>query len=89
MTECFHEVPDEIYKSAKLDTNGHAKSDSQSAHAESATEEEDAAGPELPPDFEPDIPDDDEGRFFGGGITRDTAGALDFVDKIDQGNAAV
>ncbi|OJD17629.1 hypothetical protein AJ78_02279 [Emergomyces pasteurianus Ep9510] len=77
----------ELYKSAKVGANGDASS-SRAAAAEDALDEEDEAGPELPPDFNPDedIPDDEEGRFFGGGISRDTAGALDFVEKLDQGD---
>lgn len=43
------------------------------------------AGPELPPDEEEQLPDDDdEGRFFGGGITKDTADVMDFIDKQDK-----
>ena len=40
------------------------------------------AGPELPPD-QGDI-DDDEGRFFGGGINNDTADVLDFIDQREK-----
>lgn len=45
-------------------------------------------GPELPPDeeLEPE-PDDEEGRFFGGGITNDTAEILDFMGE--QGDAGM
>ena len=51
---------------------------------ESAENEE--AGPELPPDFDvEDIPDDEEGRFFGGGVTQDTTKALDIIDEREQG----
>ena len=42
------------------------------------------AGPELPPDFEEEVADDEEGRFFGGGITTDTAEVLDFIDDRDK-----
>ncbi|OAX78878.1 hypothetical protein ACJ72_06807 [Emergomyces africanus] len=77
----------EVYKSAKVGANGDASS-RRSAAVEDALDDEDEVGPELPPDFNPDedIPDDEEGRFFGGGISRDTAGALDFVEKLDQGD---
>lgn len=47
------------------------------------------AGPALPPDEPNEIIDDEEGRFFGGGITNDTADVLDFIDKQDQGDDAV
>ncbi|EER25745.1 hypothetical protein D8B26_004153 [Coccidioides posadasii str. Silveira] len=75
--------PNEIYKSAKLDTNG-AASGSRAATVDDA-EDEDIAGPELPPDFgQEDIPDDEEGRFFGGGVTRDTTNALDFIEQQEK-----
>ncbi len=80
---------DEIYKSAKLSANGTAKQDRQATAQEE--EEPDVAGSELPPgeedDQEPD--DDEEGRFFGGGITKDTATVLDFIDERDQDDVAV
>ena len=40
------------------------------------------AGPELPPDE--DGIDDEEGRFFGGGINNDTAEVLDFIEKREK-----
>jgi beta-catenin-like protein 1 len=39
------------------------------------------AGPSLPPDD--DEGDDEEGRFFGGGVTGETAQALDYLDEQD------
>ncbi|KMU91221.1 hypothetical protein CIHG_09033 [Coccidioides immitis H538.4] len=75
--------PNEIYKSAKLDTNG-AASGSRAATVDDA-EDEDIAGPELPPDFgQEDVLDDEEGRFFGGGVTRDTTNALDFIEQQEK-----
>lgn len=48
------------------------------------------AGPELPPDFDTeDIPDDEEGRFFGGGMERQTAQAMQYIDQQDGGDVAV
>lgn len=48
-------------------------------------EDEDVeAGPEMPPDDEVEGPEDEEGRFFGGGITRNTADVLDFMEEQDQ-----
>ena len=53
-------------------------------------DESDFAGPELPPDFEEDVPDDEDGRFFGGGMAKETAQAMDYLDRQDQdGDAAV
>lgn len=42
-----------------------------------------AAGPDLPPDL------DEEGRFFGGGITNDTAEVLDFIDGRERDDLMV
>lgn len=35
------------------------------------------------------MPDDEEGRFFGGGVTRDTTSALDFIDQREKDGVAV
>ncbi|KAI1761946.1 DUF1716-domain-containing protein [Hypoxylon sp. FL1150] len=84
--------PNEIYKSARLSTNGQS-----SRHArvedEAADENDVEAGPAPPPDDEndgdygPDLPPDDDdeegGRFFGGGITAQEKDALDYVDDPD------
>lgn len=45
--------------------------------------------PELLPDQDEGIVDDDEGRFFGGGITKDTAEVLDFIDEQDKDHLRV
>jgi beta-catenin-like protein 1 len=79
---------DQIYKSAKLSTNGHA-----SGRGQATVEDEDdvGAGPSRPPDDEdygPDIPDDEEGRFFGGGITKDEAEILDYMEEQEDANVA-
>ncbi|MCJ1339481.1 hypothetical protein MMC09_004771 [Bachmanniomyces sp. S44760] len=82
-----HKNPNEIYKSAKL--NGIDGIRNGQASVSDETEEDDAeAGPELPPDFEDEAVGDEEGRFFGGGITRDTADVLDFIDERDQDDSA-
>lgn len=47
------------------------------------------AGPELPPDFEEDIPDDEEGRFFGGGMEQKTAQAMQYIDQNEEEEVAV
>lgn len=46
--------------------------------------DEGEAGPELPPDFEEDIPDDEEGRFFGGGMEQKTAQAMEYIDQNEE-----
>lgn len=53
-------------------------------------EEDGEAGPELPPDFEEeDVPDDEGGRFFGGGMERKTAQAMQYIDQQEGKEAAV
>lgn len=47
------------------------------------------AGPELPPDFEEDVPDDEEGRFFGGGMEHKTAQAMEYIDQQEEDEAPV
>ncbi|KAL9000976.1 MAG: hypothetical protein Q9169_000460 [Polycauliona sp. 2 TL-2023] len=42
------------------------------------------AGPALPPEEAEDGIGDEDGRFFGGGITSDTADALNYIDAQDQ-----
>lgn len=59
--------------------------------AEDIDDEDDdvAAGPELPPDLEDEALDDEEGRFFGGGITNDTAEVLDFIEGREKEDLTV
>ncbi len=48
------------------------------------------AGPAAPLDLDDAGPEDDEeGRFFGGGITNGTADILDFMDQQENGEVAV
>jgi hypothetical protein len=81
---------DELYKAAKLEANGDVKSKGKAPMVEDEEEDDGYAGPELPPDFESeDIPDDEEGRFFGGGMERETAQAMNYIDEQDQGGVTV
>ncbi|GES57755.1 DUF1716 domain protein [Aspergillus terreus] len=83
--------PNELYKAAKLEANGDVKSKGKAPMVEDEVDDDGEAGPELPPDFDPeeDVPDDDEeGRFFGGGMDRQTAQAMQYIDQQDQGEAA-
>lgn len=86
-----HNLIDAFYKAAKLDANGDVKGKGKAAAVDDEPEDEsDFAGPELPPDFEEDVPDDEEGRFFGGGMAKETAQAMDYLDRQDQdGDTAV
>ncbi|KAI9852845.1 MAG: hypothetical protein M1824_001690 [Vezdaea acicularis] len=73
-------------KSMKLGVHGDFKGKNNVTSKELVDEH--FEGPELPPDeeLEPE-PDDEEGRFFGGGITNDTAEILDFMGE--QGDAGM
>ncbi|KAL4917115.1 hypothetical protein BDW62DRAFT_211468 [Aspergillus aurantiobrunneus] len=82
--------PNELYKAAKLEANGDVKSKGKAPMVEDEEEDDGYAGPELPPDLESeDIPDDEEGRFFGGGMERETAQAMNYIDEQDQGEEVV
>ncbi|KAH7390989.1 Catenin-beta-like protein [Phaeosphaeria sp. MPI-PUGE-AT-0046c] len=74
--------PTQAYKSVKL------SSDSDVKHSATVADEEedDEAGPSLPPDFDEDG-DDDEGRFFEGGLDEDTKDAMDYLDAQDGEDA--
>ncbi|RAL04322.1 beta-catenin-like protein 1 [Aspergillus ibericus CBS 121593] len=82
--------PTEFYKAAKLDAEDDVKSKGKAPMVQDeGDEEDDYAGPELPPDFDAeDIPDDEEGRFFGGGMERQTAQAMQYIDQNEEADAA-
>ena len=79
------DAPDaqQAYKAAKLSANGSPNGPlTNGVTVEDAEDDDDIeAGPSLPRD---DEGDDEEGRFFGGGVTEDTAEALDYVDQQDK-----
>lgn len=82
---------EELYKAAKLETDDDVKSKGKAPMVEDE-EDDGEAGPELPPDFDQeDVPDDEEGRFFGGGMERQTAEAMQYIDYQDaeEGQEAV
>jgi hypothetical protein len=72
--------PNELYsKSAKLSNGSSARVNGRLVTVEDEVDLDDIdAGPALPP--EDDVPDDEEGRFFGGGITSEEKEVLDFID---------
>ncbi|KOS47059.1 hypothetical protein ACN38_g2018 [Penicillium nordicum] len=78
--------PNEVYKSAKLDASGDVRSKGKAPAVEDEIDDGEA-GPELPPDFEEDVPDDEEGRFFGGGMEQKTAQAMEYIDQQDEDEA--
>ena len=71
-----------------MDGNGSVKSNGIVLIEEGDNEEDREAGPGMPPDEEEAGPEDEEGRFFGGGITSNTADVLNYMDQQD-GEAAV
>lgn len=76
--------PDAAYKSAKHTRNGDVKTPRVEDEEPEEDEADDIeAGPALPPEDE-EVQDDEEGRFFGEGVSRDTADVLDFMDEQDQ-----
>lgn len=79
--------PSHAYKSAKLNPNSDVK---RSSHASIADEDdEDEAGPSLPPDLVNEDGDDEEGRFFGGGLDEKAMDAIDYLDARDAEDAIV
>jgi beta-catenin-like protein 1 len=79
----------DIYKSMKVYMNSDVKGKGR-ATAEDDDGESDALEAETISEYPSVEPNDDgEGRFFGGGITKDTAEILDFMDEQDGGNSAV
>ena len=85
---CTHVSLDALYKATKTSANGDVKSKSKATVEDEDGDDDDddvAAGPELPPDADEQLPeDDDEGRFFGGGLTKNTADVMDFIDEQDN-----
>lgn len=76
------ETPDAqaVYKATKL-TSSSSPNGANGATVEDAVDDDDdvEAGPELPPDED----DDEDGRFFGSGVTKDGEEALDYLDQQD------
>jgi beta-catenin-like protein 1 len=74
--------PTQAYKSVKLSSNSDVK---QSATVKDEwVDEDEEAGPSLPPDLEDEGPgDDDEGRFFEGGLDEDAKDAMDYLEAQD------
>ena len=76
-------IIDAVYKASKLNANGDVKTNGQSTVKDEGNLDEIEAGPELPPDNDLQ-PDDEDDRFFGGGVTRNTADVLDFIEQRDK-----
>ena len=65
-----------------------AKTNGTATVEDEKDDEDIEAGPELPPDEGHNQVDDEEGRFFGGGITKNTVEVLDFIDEQDKNENA-
>ena len=77
--------PTQSYKSVKLNGNGDVKGSAQASVADE--EDDDEAGPSLPPDFDDGPGDDDEGRFFGDGLDENARDAMEYIDALDGDEA--
>ena len=78
-------VEDEIYKAGKSSSNADVTTNGRNTAEDEEDQDDDvAAGPEMPPEDEDGLPNDEDGRFFGGGVTKDTAEVLDFIEERDK-----
>ena len=76
--------PDEIYKSLKLNGSKAARSSGQPMVEDGVGADDDVeAGPAMPSDLD-DGNDDEEGRFFGGGLMDSTTEAMNYIDQQDE-----
>ena len=82
--EQFSSSLDEVYKAAKVSANGDVKTNGRATVENEKNDEGVEAGPAMPSGEDEEGPEDEEGRFFGGGITRNTKEVLDFMDEQDQ-----
>ena len=76
-----------MYKATKIRANGDVKTNARATVEDEGKDDDDvAAGPEMPPEEEEQLPDDDdeEGRFFGGGLAKNTADVMDFIEEQDN-----
>lgn len=75
-----------MYKATKLSANGDVKANARATVDDEGEDDDIAAGPDFPPEEMQQLPaeDDEEGRFFGGGLTKDTADVMDFIDEQDK-----
>ncbi|KAI4231187.1 MAG: hypothetical protein LQ349_005777 [Xanthoria aureola] len=76
------------YKVTKVSPNSDSKSNGTATVEDEEDDDDIEAGPALPPDEAEDGVADEEGRFFGGGITSGTADALNYIDELDTGDGA-
>ncbi|KAL8892684.1 MAG: hypothetical protein Q9215_000433 [Flavoplaca cf. flavocitrina] len=80
------ENPNITYKVPKVSPSGGSKSNEKATVEDEDNDDDIEAGPALPPDEVEDGIGDEDGRFFGGGITSGTAEALNYIDEQDEGD---
>ena len=73
-----------MYKATKVRANGDVKTNGRALVEDDDENGDIEAGPAMPIDEEDAGPEDEEGRFFGGGITSNTRDVLDFMDEQDK-----
>ena len=73
-----------MYKATKVRANGDVKTNGRATVEDDDENNDTEAGPAMPLDEEDAGPEDEEGRFFGGGITSNTRDVLDFMDEHDK-----
>ena len=68
----------------KVRANGDVKTNGRAIVEDDDENGDIEAGPAMPLDEEDAGAEDEEGRFFGGGITSNTKDVLDFMDEQDK-----
>lgn len=79
-------APEEALKNARREIEEKGKEKAASVEDGDMMDEDGPAGPPLPGDQEFNE-DDEEGRFFGGGVSERQAEILDFMDEKDKDTA--
>ncbi len=75
--------PDQVYKASKVDSGSSVRTNGRATFEDEDDLANVEAGPELPMEEEEEAPNDEDGRFFGGGVTKGTAEVLDFIEERD------
>lgn len=74
---------DKNYKIPKLSAEDNVRTTRKVIGDDEDSDDELTAGPEVPLDQD-EVAIDEEGRFYGGGITSGTAEVLNFIDERDN-----
>ena len=79
----FLTATDQVYKASKASPDSSVRTNGQATVEDEEDLDDVEAGPEMPMGEEDEAPDDEDGRFFGGGVNKGTAEVLDFIDERD------